>query len=156
MPIFDHHFTVKAPLAKVAQWHHDPQVLKHLTPPPGIMRIHKFEPLSEDSVAEFTLWLGPLPVHWVALHTRVELLHGFTDIQVQGPFKAWAHTHTFVPEGDDLTLVYDHIEYEHRPSLQGLLTRLLFPRFAFNLLFAYRKMITRWLVEKKVPDLSDE
>lgn len=144
MPIFDHTFTVKAPLAKVAEFHYDTRVIKRLTPPFIIMQLHKIEPMAEGSISDFSLWLGPLPVRWVAIHSKVGPQRGFTDTQQQGPFKQWVHTHTFTAAGDNLTRVNDHIEYEHRSGLRGLISRLLFPRMGLLLTFTYRKLITRW------------
>jgi ligand-binding SRPBCC domain-containing protein len=146
MPVFDYTFTVKAPLAKVAAFHHNTWVLKRLTPLPIIVQMHRTEPLAEGAVAEFTLWFGPLPIRWLAVHSRVDPMRGFTDTQQQGPLKCWAHTHTFMAEGEQLTRVSEHIEYTHYPGLKGLLSRLLFAKPALYLLFTYRKFITRWSV----------
>jgi len=131
----------------VAEFHYDTSVIKRLTPPFIIMQLHKIEPMAEGSVSEFTLWLGPLPVRWVAIHSKVDPQRGFTDTQQQGPFKQWVHTHTFTPEGENLTCVNDHIEYEHYPGLRGLISRLLFPRVGLFLTFTYRRLITRRSVE---------
>jgi ligand-binding SRPBCC domain-containing protein len=148
MPTFDYTFTVKAALTAVAEFHHDTAALKRLTPPPVIARIHRVEPLSEGSVAEFTLWFGPLPVHWVAVHTAVDMLHGFTDVQQSGPLKSWAHTHTFVPVAEKLTRIKEHIEFEHYPGRPGLKSRLLFPQPALYALFTYRSWVTRRALER--------
>ena len=147
MPIFEHNFTVNAPLAPVVDFHRDSHVLKWLTPPPVIMQIYNFEPLAEGSLADFTLWFGPLPIHWVAVHIDVDFPRSFTDVQRQGPLKSWEHTHTFIPIGDSLTRVNDVIEFEHHPGPKGLLSRALFPRPALKALFTYRKAATRYLVE---------
>jgi ligand-binding SRPBCC domain-containing protein len=147
MAEFNYSFVVKAPLTRVAEFHHDAQALKRLTPPPIITQIHSVEPLAENSVAEFTLWFGPLPIRWRAVHTAVDMLHGFTDVQQKGPLKSWAHTHTFIPVSDEITQVREHIEFEHYPGMRGLLSRLLFPRVGLYLLFTYRKWTTRRLLE---------
>ena len=143
MPTFDHTFTVKAPLSKVAEFHFDASVIKRLTPPFIIIQLHNIEPMAEGSISDFSLWLGPLPVRWLAIHSDVDPQRGFTDTQQQGPFKQWVHTHTFTAEGDNQTRVTDHIEYEHHPGWRGLISRLLFPRVGLLLTFTYRKMITR-------------
>jgi ligand-binding SRPBCC domain-containing protein len=148
MAVFDYTFTVKAPLAAVAEFHHDARALKRLTPPPVFAQIHHVEPLSEGSRAEFTLWFGPVPIHWVAIHTAVDMLHGFTDVQQDGPLKYWAHTHTFVPIEERLTRVNEHIEFEHYPGRRGVLSRMLFPVPALYTLFTYRKWVTRRALER--------
>ena len=147
MLIFEHNFTVNAPLEQVVNFHRDSHILKRLTPPPLIMQIHRFEPLAENSIANFTLWFGPLPIHWVAVHVNVDFPHSFTDIQHQGPLKYWRHTHAFIPIGDSLTRVNDTIKFEHHAGLKGLLSRLLFPKPALKTLFSYRKAVTRWMLE---------
>ncbi|HRV91500.1 MAG TPA: SRPBCC family protein [Anaerolineae bacterium] len=147
MPIFEHHFTVNGPLARVVNFHRDPHILKRLTPPPLIIQIHRFEPLAEGSIADFTLWFGPLPIHWVAVHQNVDFPHSFTDIQREGPLKSWRHTHSFIPISDNLTRVNDVIEFEHEAGPKGLLSRLLFPKSALKTLFFYRQAVTRYMVE---------
>lgn len=142
MATFDYTFTVDAPLMAVSAFHHDTRVLKKLTPPPMIIRVHKFEPLGEGSIGEFTLWLGPIPLHWRAVHSDVSE-NGFTDTQEKGPMKFWQHTHRFTAVSPTKTQVHEHIEYEYASGLQGLLTRLLFNKPGLLYLFTARKLITR-------------
>jgi ligand-binding SRPBCC domain-containing protein len=147
VPTFDSSFTVRAPLAAVAGFHHNPRVLKLLTPPPVFVQLHHVDPLSEESISEFTLWFGPLPLRWTAVHTQVDRLHGFTDTQAAGPMKCWVHTHTFALDRSGCTRVSDHIEFEHHAGRRGWLTRLLFAPIGLRFLFAYRGHVTRRIVE---------
>ena len=94
MPIFEFRFTVSAPVEAVSAFHFQPGILKKLTPPLMIMQVHKFEPLAEGSIGEFTMWMGPIPVRWKAVHSDVSPA-GFTDTQEAGPMKFWKHTHRF-------------------------------------------------------------
>ncbi len=142
MPTFDYTFTVNAPLEVVSAFHHDTRVLKTLTPPPIFAQIHSFEPLGEGSLADFTLWFGPLPVHWVARHSNVSV-NGFTDTQVDGPLKSWAHTHRFSAVDATTTRVHEHIEYEYADGLAGIANRLMFGKLGLIGLFTARKLITR-------------
>jgi ligand-binding SRPBCC domain-containing protein len=143
MPVFDYRFHVPHGLSAVREFHRDTRALKRLTPPPTWVQIHEVEPLGEGSVSRFTLWIGPLPLRWKAVHRGVSE-NGFTDIQAEGPARKWEHTHRFVPQGDRATEIQEHIEYEHRPGLRGLLTRVLFSRPNLWLMFTYRKWATRW------------
>ena len=142
MPVFDFHFSVNASVEAVREFHHDTSALKRLTPPPTIVQLHKIEPLAEGSVSRFTLWVGPLPLRWTAVHRNVTE-HGFTDIQSEGPAKKWEHTHTFKPVGKDVTEVHEHIEFEHKTGVWGLLTRIMFARPNLYVMFTYRKLVTR-------------
>ena len=149
MPVFDFRFTVDAPLAAVSAFHFEPGILKTLTPPLMIMQVHQFEPIAEGSIAEFTMWMGPVPVRWKARHSRVSETT-FTDTQESGPMKSWVHTHTFRAVSEQQTEVHEHIEFEHFGGLRGLWSRLLFPKPALYALFTVRKMITRKHVARRM------
>ena len=143
MPTFDYEFLVQAPIGAVREFHRDTSALRRLTPPPTIVQLHSIEPLAEGSVSLFTLWIGPLPLRWKAVHRDVSP-NGFTDVQAEGPAAKWEHTHTFTAENEETTRVQEHIEFAHKPGLKGLLTRVLFAKFNLLLMFAYRKFATRW------------
>jgi len=149
MTPFDYSFTVKAPVSAVSRFHHDPGVLKKLMPPPLFIQIHYFEPLAESAKASFTLWFGPFPIHWEAVHTNVSP-RGFTDTQTRGPLKQWQHHHRFTAVSANVARVSDHVKYEHHGGWRGLLTRLLFNPPALYLLFTGRKWLTRWHVWRAV------
>lgn len=139
---FRHSFLVNASVEAVATFHSDTSALKRLTPPPIIAQIHAYEPLGEGSNACFTLWFGPVPVHWQAVHSDVGPT-GFTDTQVSGPLRSWRHTHRFVAVGPGQTRVDDHIVYDHHQGWRGLLSRALFSRPGLLYLFTARKILTR-------------
>ena len=142
MPEFAHRFTVDAPIEAVAAFHRDTRVLKQLTPLPIVVRVHRFEPLADGSRAEFTLWFGPLPLRWEAVHSDVGP-NGFTDTQVRGPLRAWQHRHRFTALGPTRTRVDDHRVYSHDRGAQGVLSRLLFARPGLLYLFTARQWLTR-------------
>ena len=142
MPIFEHAFIVAAPRAAVTRFHSDTRALKKLTPPPLFVRLHEAGRLEEGAVADFTMWFGPVPVRWRALHYDVGE-DGFTDVQTHGPLKYWRHIHHFIPLDEKHTRVQDHVAYEHPAGPGGWLTRLLFNRASLSFLFTYRRYITR-------------
>lgn len=148
MPVFDYAFTVPASLDAVRDFHRDTSALKRLTPPPTIVQLHSIEPLGEGSVSKFTLWVGPLPLHWTAVHKHVSA-HGFTDIQASGPAAKWEHTHTFTAVSPTVTKIQEHIEYEHKRGLWGIVTRLLFSKPNLFFMFTYRKLATRWHLRRE-------
>jgi ligand-binding SRPBCC domain-containing protein len=141
---------VQAPLKAVRDFHHDTRALKRLTPPPTIVQLHKVEPLSEGSVSQFTLWVGPLPLRWTAVHHSVSE-RGFTDVQAAGPAQKWEHTHAFTPITNDVTEISEHIEYDHKTGFWGIVTRTLFARPNLYLMFTYRKLMTRWCLRMAKP-----
>jgi ligand-binding SRPBCC domain-containing protein len=145
---FQYQFTVNAPLTAVAQFHKDATLLKKLSPPPIFVQIHEVEPLAEGASAAFTMWFGPLPLRWLAVHSDVDPQTGFTDTQQEGPLAFWRHTHRFTAVDDHTTLVAETINYNHHPGWRGLLSRALFNRPGLFLLFTYRKWRTRWELKR--------
>ena len=148
MAVYEYQFTVNASLQEVREFHYDTSALQRLIPLPVIVQLHKIEPLCEDSLSVFTLWVGPLPIKWKAVHRNVSE-QGFTDVQVEGPAAKWEHTHQFVSQSSDRTEIHEHIEYEHRSGLWGLITRVLFAKANLWVLFTYRKWVTRRLLSRR-------
>ena len=140
-------FMVKAPYEAVAFFHHNTNALRRLTPPPVFVQLHRVEPLAENSRSEFTLWFGPLPVRWQAVHSQVGP-HGFTDRQARGPMKFWEHRHQWQAVDERTTMMDEQIQYEHHSGLRGLFSRLLFAPPLLRLMLTYRKWVIRRAVER--------
>jgi ligand-binding SRPBCC domain-containing protein len=145
---FRNNFNVQASLDAVVEFHNDSRALKMLTPPPVFVQLNQVEPIDEGSVADFTMWIGPIPVHWMAKHTEVNPSVGFVDYQVEGPFLHWQHRHSFIKIDDHTTEVVDEVEAifgEH--PFWGLVSRLMWVNLP--LLFAYRGWATKRALEKR-------
>lgn len=145
---YRHEFRVRAPLARVAEFHSRTASLAVLTPPPMVLRIHRAPAIQRvgDEV-DFTMWLGPLPIHWIA-HIGSVSETSFTDRQLRGPFGQWLHRHTFTPIDANTTAVIDEVEVALKAhwfwTAAGLMMWLAMP-----LLFAYRGWKTRRALETK-------
>ena len=144
---FRHRFQVKAPLAAVADFHRESASMGAITPPPVLVRVHRAPAVlqSNDEMA-FTLWVGPMPIHWVA---RIEEVTptGFVDRQLRGPFQQWVHRHTFRAISPTVTEVSDEIDITLSDTL---LWKVVGWGMYLNLpiLFAYRGWQTKRLLEK--------
>ncbi|MFP3855277.1 MAG: SRPBCC family protein [Anaerolineales bacterium] len=138
---YKHRFKVEAPLAAVRQFHQRMESFKALTPPPIIVQLHRApENPGQGDEMEFTLWLGPLPVRWLAEFTQVDQ-DGFTDLQKHGPFKRWVHHHHFTSQPNGSTVIEDRIEVEIG---LGMLTPIAVGMWlGLPLLFLYRQWRTR-------------
>ena len=146
--IYRHSFEVAASQSSVADFHRNSDSMGAITPPPVIVRVHSApERLSEGDTMDFTMWLGPMPIRWVA---RIEQTTpvSFVDRQVTGPFAHWRHLHTYVAQGPDKTLVIDQVEAELSDhwwwKLVGMGMWLNLP-----ILFAFRGWKTRRLLERQ-------
>ncbi len=143
---YRHTFRVRAPVADVADFHTRATSLSAITPPLIPMRLHYApERMRDGDEMVFTMWMGPLPVRWVARVDEVSPW-GFVDRQVSGPFASWSHRHTFVKVNGDTTEVVDGVAARlKRHVLWGLVGLGMW--LGLPLLFAYRGWKTRRLLE---------
>jgi ligand-binding SRPBCC domain-containing protein len=141
--VFERRSVIPTTVEHMWAFHEDKRALARLTPPPLLVRRVRDEMRSlTDGVLEFRLWLGPLPVRWVAQHEPGPLDTSFADRMLDGPLASWRHEHIFraVPGGVELT---DRVTYAHKPGLAGLWTRLVFDGLPLRFLFFYRHLRTR-------------
>ena len=141
-----HHFIVNASIARVAEFHSHASSMSAITPPPIVTKINQApNRLKEGDCMDFTMWLGPLPVRWLAKIEEVTL-NGFTDGLIRGPFSEWTHRHIFQRVDDQTTEVLDQITMHLRPHWfwgpVGLSMVLGLP-----FLFAYRAWKTKKILE---------
>ncbi len=145
--VYRHSYRVHAPLAAVADFHARPASMASVTPPPLVMRLHPGPNVlhSGDRMA-FTLWMGPLPVHWVAAIEDASG-EGFADRQLHGPFAEWRHRHTFRPLGARVTAVDDEVTASlRRHPLWGPIGLAMWA--GLPMLFAFRGWKTRRILER--------
>jgi len=143
---YRHKFRVQSPINQVTEFHSRAASMPAITPPPMIVKLHNVpEILTEGDEMDFTLQLGPMPVHWLARIENVSL-NGFTDRQIKGPFKEWVHKHQFNEVNDKITEVSDQVTLRLSSNpfwwLVGLSMRAGLP-----LLFAFRAWKTRKLLQ---------
>ena len=143
---YRHRFHVSAPLARVAEFHRRSASMAAITPPPIAVKLHRAPAvLADGDQMEFTMWLGPLPVRWLA---RIEAVSstGFTDRQLRGPFAKWVHRHSFAAVDEQTTEVNDEVILSLRPHYfwgpVGLGMLLGLP-----ILFAFRGWKTRAMLQ---------
>jgi ligand-binding SRPBCC domain-containing protein len=143
---YRHRFRVSAPVAAVAGFHSRAESMAAITPPIVPVQMESTPPhISAGSQMAFTMWLGPLPIKWRAYLSCLSS-NGFTDYQIEGPFRYWIHTHTFVNANEHHTEVIDEVQAGLKWNVVwapiGLAMWLGLP-----LLFAYRAWKTRRILE---------
>src|ERR1022692_5165435 len=143
---------IAAPLPRVFAFFADPHNLPRIMPPSQGARLLKLNlvrprfPAGETAPgAERMAGVGteitfkfraiphvPLHEKWTALITDFSLNQFFRDIQKQGPFRRWAHTHSFeakIVNGREGTLIHDVVEYEVGFGVVGtFLEKVIFQR----------------------------
>lgn len=141
MKTFAHKTLVKAPLEKVISFHQKRAAFKELSIPLMFVHLKRAEPIAEGSTLDFRMWLGPIPVNWVAVHSDVTQ-DGFTDSQRVGPFEYWTHRHNFHPLDSRTTEIIDQIKaMPGKGLISGLVSRLMW--FGLPILFSYRSWVYR-------------
>jgi len=141
--VFEKKSVMKGTVQQLWDFHARPNAFAKLTPPPIFihMRENNLKSLTEGTV-DFTMWLGFIPIHWVARHEPGPIPTSFMDRQLVGPMAYWEHQHIFraVPDGVELT---DHLTIQHKPGLIGIFTRLMFDGLPLQIFFTYRHLRTR-------------
>ncbi|MBD2516597.1 cyclase [Nostoc sp. FACHB-973] len=109
---FKHSSLINAPAEVVWKFHERPDILQLLTPPwQPLQVVRRDGGLDVGAITEFRLFLGPLPLTWLARHTEYEKYRLFTDEQISGPFESWVHRHEFEPQDADKTRLTDAISF---------------------------------------------
>ena len=92
-------------------FHARPGALARLLPPwENTTVISCSEGITPGSRARVKIHTGPLNLNFEALHVEEEPGRMFRDIQKNGPFAHWSHTHIFHDSGEE-TILEDRIEY---------------------------------------------
>jgi ligand-binding SRPBCC domain-containing protein len=152
MTVFEKSFVIHVPQKRVWDFHSDPVTLTQITPKPIQVRIHSCDyPVRDGSKVLMTLSIGPFAVRWNSVIVNHAELDQFTDqqIQGQGPFKSWRHTHRFQPSKDG-TLVTDHVEYALPFGLLGKLADAIAGRWIIHAMFNARARATRAHLERSI------
>lgn len=109
---FSYSSLIDASVERVWEFHERPDILQKLTPPwQPVQVIRRQGGLDVGAISEFRLWLGIIPIIWIARHIECEKYHIFTDQQIRGPLKSWLHRHQFIRENGKTRLI-DTIDYE--------------------------------------------
>ena len=111
MPIFESRSIMPATADQVYEYHARPGAFERLAPPWQKLRVLEETGDVTGGRITFAVWFGPAKRLWTAEMGSSIPGRQFVDRQVSGPFKAWEHTHRFVPVGDERSELLDHIEF---------------------------------------------
>ncbi|MDW8350502.1 MAG: SRPBCC family protein [Anaerolineae bacterium] len=155
MPRFEYAFIVNAPLDRVWAFHDDPTALPKVMTGPVKMHIHHVDrPLRPGSRILMTMQIGPIRRRWNVRLREREAPHFFTDEQIEGegPFRRWRHTHLFEAIDAQRTRVIDRLEYELPFGVIGKIGAALFGTLIMRGMFASRARATRRWLEATTPN----
>jgi ligand-binding SRPBCC domain-containing protein len=140
--VFVRRTRIPAPAAAVFQWHDRPDAFAQLTPPWERVRVVERTGGIANGRMTLEVQFGPLRRRWVAQHVNFQPGRQFRDVQIEGPFARWEHTHTVEPDGRSACYLEDRIEYALPLGWLGRLLAGRFVRKKLDRLFAYRHRVT--------------
>ncbi len=136
---------IEAPAEELFNWHGRPGAFERLTPPWDQVEIVERVGGMDDG-GRIVLRLpvaGPISVRWVAEHADYVEGESFRDVQSQGPFQHWSHTHSFQSDGAGASYLEDEIEYELPLGMAGDLIAGRAVEGRLQEMFSYRHRLTR-------------
>jgi uncharacterized protein (TIGR01777 family) len=140
---FVHRSRLDAPAARVFRWHARPGAFERLTPPwERVEVVARQGGIEDGGRLEMRMGNPPLRIRWVAEHEGYERDRQFRDVQVQGPFARWEHTHRMQPDGDEACYLEDRIDYQLPLGRLGALVAGAMVRQRLQRMFDYRHAVT--------------
>ena len=141
--IFVRRIRIDASADEVFRWHARPGALERLTPPwTSVQVAERSGGIEDGGRVVLKIPVGPTHVRWVAEHRDYVEGRQFRDVQVEGPFARWEHTHRFEPDGPRACTLEDRIEYALPLGSAGGFIGGRFVRSMLERMFAYRHRIT--------------
>lgn len=131
---------VPRPLSQVFPFFADASNLEQLTPAFLKFRILTPAPIpmAAGTLINYHIRIAGVPQSWKTLIAVFDPPQRFVDVQLEGPYALWRHTHEF-EESHGCTLIRDRVEYEMPFGLLGELARALFVRRMLERIFDFRK-----------------
>jgi uncharacterized protein YbjT (DUF2867 family)/ligand-binding SRPBCC domain-containing protein len=132
--------SIPASRREVFDFFSDPGNLARLTPPNLNFRIFGPPPvrLEAGSRLEYRIRWSMVRLRWVTRITRWVPDSEFEDVQEEGPYRVWIHTHRFDGDGDEVTM-HDRVEYALPLGAVGRLVHRLAVRRQLEAIFDFRR-----------------
>lgn len=103
---------IAAPASQVFAFHEQPGAFERLTPPyEQVEVVERDGTIRDGDRTVLRMRVGPFSQTWVAEHRDYVAGEQFVDVQLEGPFRRWEHTHRVEPDGDGATMI-DEVEYD--------------------------------------------
>lgn len=135
--------TIDAPADLLFKWHKNPIAFARLEPPfQKVDVIEKVGGIEDGARVTVGIPAGPMQIIWKLAHRNYQEGRQFTDYQLSGPFKSWAHTHSFLPAENNQSILEDAIEYELPFAPISEIFAGAYVDEQLNRLFRYRHNVT--------------
>lgn len=106
-------------------WHMKPGSFEALAPRWQPVKLVERQEIAVGKQWVIRIWVGPIPIRWVAQFDQVEPGRCFADVQKQGPLHYWRHVHRMIPIDERRSYLEDEVTYSTYSWLMPLMPRLL-------------------------------
>ena len=136
-----HQFITKSK-KEVFDFFKTPENLEKITPKNLNFVIHTPSPISmnEGTLIEYQIKLFKIPIYWRTLINEYNPPNSFKDIQLNGPYELWEHSHLF-KECKNGTMMIDQIKYSLPYGIIGQLAHFIWVERELKNIFNYRYKI---------------
>ena len=143
---------VPRPLKEVFTFFADATNLETITPAWLNFQIRTPPPIDMHRGArlEYRLKWHGLPIRWTTEIVAWNPPHGFTDVQMRGPYRLWHHVHIFLAEAEG-TRMMDVVTYQLPLGPVGDLAHALTVRRDLQRVFDYRWQVIEGLFGPPIP-----
>jgi ligand-binding SRPBCC domain-containing protein len=148
--LLEHEQRIPRPIDEVFSFFSDAENLERITPPWLNFKIVSPRPIAIAAGARIVYrlkWRG-IPMRWITEIAEWSPPHRFVDLQLQGPYRLWRHTHTFEPDGDG-THMRDEVRYELPFGPIGRIVHALSVRRNVRAIFDYRARVIQQILGAK-------
>jgi ligand-binding SRPBCC domain-containing protein len=90
------------------------------------------------TLIEYRLRLHGVPLRWRTVIAVWDPPRRFVDVQIQGPYRLWHHTHDFEPDGESGTTMRDTVRYALPLGALGAVADRVVVRSDLDAIFDFR------------------
>jgi ligand-binding SRPBCC domain-containing protein len=139
--LLEHQQEIRRPRSETFAFFADAFNLERITP--SFLRFRILTPapivMHAGTLLAYQLSLFGIRFRWKTLIEQWSPEESFVDVQIEGPYSLWRHTHAFEEIGKDRTLVRDHVEYQVPLGVIGRLANALFVARTLKKIFVERE-----------------
>ena len=139
MRTFQRSVRVPVPVETLFAWHERPGAFARLAPPWDAPKVLEHTGGIRDGArVVLQVHAGPIATTWRLEHRDYIANEQFVDVMREGPFERWVHTHRFLADGPNASVLEDHIAYALPMGALGDCVAGGFSESTLARVFAYR------------------
>ena len=148
--IMEKHQFISKTKSEVFNFFKTPENLEKITPSNLNFKIHTPSPIlmKKNAVIEYQIKIFFFPIYWRTLIKSYDPPNSFKDIQLNGPYKIWDHTHIF-KECKNGTMMIDRIVYSIPYGFIGRMVHFIWIKRELKNIFNHRYKIIEEIFRNK-------